>query len=85
MDTNHKDQSNLPMKQEYSFNIIKYIYKELSLTDHLEVDYAIKTEKDAKEEYDALRQGYQMLPQVMFFPKGSIVKNILSYSSGSMA
>ena len=68
------------MKQEYSFNIIKFIYKELSLTDYLETEYATQTNEEWKQEYDFLRRAYQLLPKVSFYPKKSTVNNIISYS-----
>ena len=79
------DQSDLPMKQNYSFKILKYIYKELSITDHLETEYAIGENEDWKGEYNKLMKGFRALPKVGFYPKRSVVNNIMAYSAGSMA
>lgn len=73
------------MKQEYTFRILKYLYKELSITDHLETDYAISNDKEWKSEYVLLNRAYKMLPKVTFYPKKSIVNNVLAYSSGTAA
>ena len=73
------------MKQEYTFQILKYLYKELSITDHLETDYAISTDEEWKSEYASLSSVYKMLPKVTFYPKKSIVNNVLAYSSSTAA
>ncbi|MDG2450293.1 MAG: hypothetical protein P8M34_11665 [Saprospiraceae bacterium] len=79
------DQSDLPMKQNYSFKILKYIYKELSITDHLETEYAISDNEDWKGEYNKLMTGFLALPKVQFYPKRNVVSDIMAYSAGSMA
>lgn len=73
------------MKQNYSFKILKYIYKELSITDHLETEYAISDDKEWEGEYNKLMKGFKALPRVSFYPKRSVVNNIMSYSAGSVA
>jgi len=79
------DQSDLPMKQNYSFKILKYIYKELSITDHLEAEYAISDNEDWKGEYNKLMKGFLAVPKVQFYPKHNVVSDIMAYSAGSMA
>ena len=73
------------MKNKYTVTILKYIYKELALTDHLEVEFAIQEEKSWKSEYNLLNEAYQLLPRVNFFPKNSVVKNIMGYSARTAA
>lgn len=73
------------MKQNYSFKILKYIYKELSITDHLETEYAIDDNDEWKGEYKKLMIGFRALPNVSFYPKRSVVNEIMSYSAGSVA
>ncbi|MEE9374414.1 MAG: hypothetical protein V3V00_15265 [Saprospiraceae bacterium] len=73
------------MEQNYTFKILKYIYKELSITDHLETEYAISEDEEWKGEYNRLVKGYLALPRVTFYPKRHVVKNILTYSSATMA
>ena len=73
------------MKQNYSFKILKYIYKELSITDHLETEHAISENDEWKGEYQKLMKAFRALPKVTFYPKRNVVNEILNYSSGSMA
>ena len=54
------------MKQNYTFKILKYIYKELSITDHLETEYAIDEDQEWKGEYNQLMKGFKALPKVKF-------------------
>ena len=60
------------MKQNYTFKILKYIYKELSITDHLETEYAIDEDQEWKGEYNQLMKGFKALPKVKFYPKRSL-------------
>ena len=73
------------MVNNYSFQILQYIYKELSITDHLETEYAISKNHTWKEEYQKLMEGFNLLPKVSFFPKKKVVNNILAYSTGKAA
>ena len=73
------------MKQSYSFKILKYIYKELSITDHLEAEYTINEDEEWEGEYKKLMKGYHALPNVSFYPKRSVVNDIINYSTGSLA
>ena len=73
------------MEQNYTFKILKYIYKELKVTDHLETEHAISENEKWNSEFNKLKQGFQALPKVTFYPKRSVVKNIMNYSSTSLA
>lgn len=73
------------MKKDYTFKILKYLYKELSLTDHLETEYAIHENEEWKGEYDQLSGAIGMLPKISFYPKRAILKNIMNYSATSPA
>jgi len=73
------------MEQNYSFKILQYIYKELSITDHLETEYAISENEDWNTEYKKLMKAFRALPKVTFYPKKRVVNDILSYSSTAMA
>ena len=73
------------MKHDYTFYILKYIYKELSLTDQLEVEFAIQDDENWKAEYDLLHDVLHRFPKVAFFPKHAVVKKILKYSARTTA
>jgi hypothetical protein len=73
------------MKTNYSFKILKYLYKELSLTDHLETEYAIQENEEWKREYNSLTRAINLLPKVSFYPKRAVLSNIISYSASTAA
>lgn len=69
------------MKHNYISNqVLKFIYEELPLFEHLETDYAIKTEADYKEAYHRLKSSIALLPSIHFYPSRSAVKKVLAYS-----
>ena len=57
------------MKHDYTANILKYIYKELSLTDRLETQYAIQADEEWKSEFNLLKSAYRLLPKSEFLSK----------------
>lgn len=73
------------MKQNYTFSILQYIYNELPITDHLESEDAISHDQKWTEEYVLLKSALKHLPAVGFYPKGRVLKNILSYSANTTA
>ena len=73
------------MKLNYSFKILKYIYKELSLTDHLETEFAISDNGEWKAEHDQFVKAINLLPKISFYPKRVILNNIISYSASTAA
>ena len=73
------------MKHDYTANILKNIYKELSLTDRLETQYAIQADEEWKSEFNLLKSAYRLLPKVSFFPKQSIIRNLIAYSARTAA
>jgi hypothetical protein len=69
------------MMHDYnSFQLVKFIYGEASLTDTFEVEYALQTDSAIKAEYDELIGAKNMLPKVTFSPDTSAIQNILNYS-----
>lgn len=73
------------MKNNYTFQILKYIYKELSLTDYLETEYAINQDKKWKMEYNKIKKAFDALPKVTFFPKKNVLREIMEYSASRAA
>ena len=70
------------MKQSYTSNfLLKFLYKESSLTQTLETEHLIENDSTVKEEYSRLKKAYKMLPKVMFYPSDSVMTKILNYSS----
>jgi len=69
------------MEQNYTTNLVlKYLYRETSLTQTLEIENAIEHDASTRETYNALRAGYKKLPKVLFYPKDETIANILDYS-----
>ncbi len=74
------------MEQNYTTNLVlKYLYRETSLTQTLEIEHSIENDKDVRDVYLRLKAGYKKLPKVLFYPKDETVSNILSYSAHSPA
>lgn len=74
------------MEHNYTSNLIlKYLYRETSLTQTLEIEHSIENDSESKEYYKRLKAGYNNLPKVLFYPKDETVSNILSYSAHSPA
>ena len=69
------------MEQSYISNLIlKYLYRETSLTETLEIENAISESPMTKKEYLKLRKGYLRFPKVKFYPTDKAMTNILNYS-----
>ena len=74
------------METCYTTNsILKYLYRETSLTQTLEIENSIENNEETKELFNSLKAGYKSLPKVAFFPKDETMSNILSYSSKMLA
>jgi len=69
------------MERHYTDNLIlKYLYRETSLTQTLELENSIEHNPETRSAYLRLRKAYRDLPKVVFFPKEETVSNILTYS-----
>jgi hypothetical protein len=69
------------MEQYYTqLDLIRYIYRETSATESLEIAEALKEDPLLMEEYRELYEGYLQLPKAKFSPKPSALQNILRYS-----
>ncbi len=69
------------MKQYLTqLDLIRYIYRETSAAEAVEINVALSEDPLLMEEYRELYQGYLQLPKAKFSPKPSALQNILSYS-----
>ena len=69
------------MKQYLTqLDLIRYIYRETSTVENVEITEALSENPLLMEEYRELYQGYLQLPKAKFSPKPSALQNILSYS-----
>ena len=74
------------MERHYTENLIlKYLFRETSLTQTLEVEHSIEYDAETREIYKKLRDSLKKLPKVLFYPKDETVANILNYSSATSA
>lgn len=72
------------MKQKITKNdLIRYIYKETSITETLAITEAISRDWELFEEYEVLMHSFQLLPKVKFDPSAATIQGILSYSQNS--
>lgn len=74
------------MAKHYTNNfLLKYLYKETSLTRTLEIENSISEDESIKNQFLELKKGYTMLPKVKFYPTDAVMGRILSYSNHSAA
>lgn len=69
------------MVKRYTQNqILRFIYGELCLTEHLETLYAIENDAALQEVHEQLHVGYKTLPKALFSPEKKSIEKILAYS-----
>lgn len=74
------------METNYTSNLLlKYLYRETSITQTLEIEHSIENDKETRDYFLRLKAGYKKLPKVQFYPKDKTLSNILSYSAHSPA
>lgn len=74
------------MEQDFTQNdLIRYIYKETSLIETLEIGFALEEDLSLMEQFKSLMQGYLQLPKATFAPSKVALQNILGYSSQQFA
>ena len=72
------------MEQNYtSEHLVQFIYNDLTLTEHFEVQDAIENDTTLKLEYAQLYNAYKDLPKVQFRPADQTVNAVLAYSKNS--
>lgn len=70
------------MTHNYTSNtILKFIYRELPLTEHLEAEYAVATDPEWNKAFHSMKQSISALPKVHFFPSDRVTRSILAYSA----
>ncbi|HRD79534.1 MAG: hypothetical protein IAE84_13530 [Saprospiraceae bacterium] len=62
-------------------DLIRFIYRETTLTENLAVRQALDEDIFLREAYEELYEGYRQLPKATFSPAPSAVRNILAYSA----
>ena len=69
------------MTQKFTQNdLIRYIYKETSVTETLAIQEAMDIDFELYTQYQELFHTYQQLPKAKFSPSTSIIQNILQHS-----
>ncbi len=69
------------MKQNYTqLDLIRFIYKETSAAETMDISEALSKDPLLSEEYEELFEGYRLLPKAKFSPKPSTLNTILGYS-----
>jgi len=72
------------MKQDFTQqHLLKYIYKETTATETLEIREALNSDWNLNEEYQEMLLAYRQLPKVTFNPSSSSIENILRYSQSN--
>lgn len=69
------------MKQYFTqLDLIRYIYRETTAAESIEIAEALSENPLLREEYQELFESYLQLPKAKFSPRPSALQNILSYS-----
>ncbi len=72
------------MERCYTTNsLLKYLYRETSLTQSLEIEHAIEHDESTRAIFQQLKAGYKRFPKVLFQPKDETLANILRYNTES--
>ena len=72
------------MMQSYTEeDLIRFIYKEVDICEYLEMNHAVETDHNLREEYLTLKESVNLLPKVSYNPSTQSVINILNYSKKS--
>jgi len=64
-------------------DLIRYIYKEVTVSEKMQIEQAIKKDFSLYEAYAESKAAYDELPKVKFSPSTASLKTILKYSSQS--
>ena len=68
------------MQEEFTPFLIKYLYKETSTSETLDVLDAIEQDSYLEEQFDQLLHAYHQLPKVQFQPPPKTLQQVLNYS-----
>jgi hypothetical protein len=64
-------------------DLIRFIYKEVDICEYFEINHAVETDYNLREEYLSLKKSVEILPKVSFNPSTQSMRNILNYSKTS--
>jgi len=62
-------------------DLIRYIYKEVTISEKYAIEKALKTDFNLHEMYTESKAAYDELPRVKFNPSTTSLNEILKYSS----
>lgn len=68
------------MNANFTLNLIRYIYKETSISQKLKIEEELNSSYEKSCAYLNVKMGYDQLPKVVFTPSKNILNNILEYS-----
>ena len=69
------------MTQDYTQNdLIRYLYKDMPVTDYFEIEDAIENDSVLKKAFSLLFSSYKSLPKVSFCPSRKVLNRIIRYS-----
>lgn len=72
------------MEQNYTQNqIIRYLYKEVDLFEHFEIEDAIEHDVEVRDQYRTLKRSYDQLETLTMSPSLQSLKNIIGYSQST--
>lgn len=72
------------MEQNYTQNqIIRYLYKEVDLFEHFEIEDAIEHDVEVRDQYRTLKRSFDQLATLHINPSTQSVNNILGYSQST--
>ncbi|MEM9918074.1 MAG: hypothetical protein AAF990_08260 [Bacteroidota bacterium] len=72
------------MKQEFTpEHLIKFIYKETSLAENVEINEALYNSNGLFESYESLMHCVGKLPKINLSPSARSIQNILSHSANT--
>jgi len=74
------------MTQDYTVNnLIRLIYGECDLCERLELEFAMKTDTNLRDQYMLLQASYRSIEKVTFRPRKSTTNAILKFAAQQSA
>jgi hypothetical protein len=72
------------MEQDYTQNqIIRYLYKEVNVFEHFEIEDAIEFNPTVRDQYKVIKKSFDQLAGLSMMPSSRSIKNILGYSKST--
>ena len=69
------------MAKKFTQNmLIKYLYAETTPSERLEIENAMDSDFNLREEYEMLVQAHNSFPAIAFNPPQNVISNILNFS-----